>query len=81
MGKTTIEYPNRPKTTTGYTQKWVKAFLADKATDEELDKFALEVRGKEWKEVRQIFVDMFINKKTKFDDALAELIKARKGKE
>lgn len=83
-------YPEKPTRVSGYTEKWVNAFLEEKATSTQIRKFRKACEGLEaWKDKRAVFVEMFINKKeagTKkpkktFDDKLLELEQKKRAAE
>lgn len=83
------KYPEKPTRISGYTEEWITEYLKDKATARQINKYIKAIDGKEKKERRQIFVDMFIAGKTpkakpvkkSFDDGLKDLLKQKRAEE
>lgn len=83
------KYPEKPTRISGYTEEWITEYLKDKATAREINKYIKAIDGKEKKERRQIFVEMFIAEKAvkakpvkmSFDDGLKDLLKQKRAEE
>ena len=84
------KYPETPTRISGYTEDWITEYLKDKATARQINKFIKAIDGKDKKERRQIFVDMFIAEKTSkaakparksFDDNLKDLLNDKRAEE
>lgn len=66
-------YPEKPTCVSDYTMEWINSYIADKATPTKAIKYWDEIQGKKAKDRRQIFVDMFINKKPRNDKTMKAL--------
>lgn len=83
------KYPDTPTRISGYTEEWITEFLKDKATARQINKYIKAIDGKDKKERRQIFIDMFIAEKVpkakpakkSFDDGLKDLLKEKRAEE
>lgn len=84
------KYPEKPTRISGYTEEWITEYLKDKATARQINKYIKAIDGKDKKERRQIFVDMFIAEKApkaaklarkSFDDGLKDLLKEKRAEE
>ena len=83
------KYPETPTRISGYTEDWITEYLKDKATAREINKYIKAIDGKDKKDRRQIFVDMFIAEKAiktkpvkkSFDDGLKDLLKQKRAEE
>jgi hypothetical protein len=84
------KYPEKPTRISGYTEDWITEYLKDKATARQINKYIKAIDGKDKKERRQIFVDMFIAEKAlnaakpakkSFDDNLKDLLKEKRAEE
>lgn len=84
------KYPETPTRISGYTEDWITSYLKDKATSRQINKYIKAIDGKDKKERRQIFVDMFIAEKVakaakpvkkSFDDSLKDLLKQKRAEE
>lgn len=84
------KYPENPTRISGYTEEWITEYLKDKATARQINKYIKAIDGKDKKERRQIFVDMFIAEKApkaakparkSFDDGLKDLLKEKRAEE
>lgn len=77
-------YPEKPTRISGYTEKWISSYLKKEATSSQINKYLKAIDGKEMKEKKQIFFDMFIaEKKVKpsFEDGLKALAKKKRAEE
>lgn len=81
------KYPEKPTRISGYTEDWITSYLKDKATAREINKYIKAIDGKDKKERREIFIEMFIAEKAKkpakksFDDSLKDLLKEKRAEE
>lgn len=84
------KYPETPTRISGYTEEWITEYLKEKTTSRQINKYIKAIEGKDKKERRQIFVDMFIAEKAEkaskpakksFDDALNDLLKEKRAEE
>ena len=84
------KYPETPTRISGYTEDWITESLKDKATARQINKYIKAIDGKDKKERRQIFIDMFIAEKAakaakpakkSFDDGLKDLLKEKRAEE
>ena len=81
------KYPEKPTRISGYTEDWITSYLKDKATAREINKYIKAIDGKDKKERREIFIEMFIAEKPKkpakksFDDSLKDLLKEKRAEE
>lgn len=83
------KYPETPTRITGYTEEWITGYLKEKATARQINKYIKAIDGKDKKERRQIFLDMFIAEKQKktaiakksFDEELKEIAKKKLAEE
>lgn len=76
-------YPDKPTRISGYTEKWISSYLKDNATASQISKYLKAIDGKEKKDKKQIFYDMFIAEKPKkvkptFEDELKALAKQKR---
>jgi len=74
-------YPDKPTRISGYTEKWISSYLAEKATATQINKYLKAIDGKELKDKRQIFFDMFIAEKPNkpsFEDGLKAIAKQKR---
>ena len=84
------KYPEKPTRISGYTEEWITEYLKDKATARQINKYIKAIDGKDKKERRQIFIDMFIAEKApkaakpakkSFDENLKDLVKQKRAEE
>ena len=83
------KYPEKPTRISGYTEEWITEYLKEKATARQINKYIKAIDGKDKKERRQIFLDMFIVEKQKktavtkksFDEELKEIVKQKRAEE
>ncbi len=84
------KYPEKPTRISGYTESWITEYLKEHATARQINKYIRAIDGKEKKERREIFVDMFIAEKApkapkpakkSFDDNLKDLAKQKRAEE
>lgn len=76
-------YPDKPTRISGYTEKWISSYLKDNASASQISKYLKAIDGKEKKDKKQIFFDMFIAEKAKpskpsFEDSLKALAKQKR---
>ena len=79
-------YPEKPTRISGYTEKWIASYLEKEATSSQISKYLKAIDGKEKKEKKEIFFDMFIAEKPKkikpsFEDGLKALAKQKRAEE
>ena len=81
------KYPEKPTRISGYTEEWITEYLKDKATARQINNYIKAIDGKDKKERRQIFIEMFIAEKAEkpvkksFDENLKDLVKAKRAEE
>ena len=74
------KYPERPKRKSGYSDEWIKAYLAAEVKAKDINKFNKAIQGKEKEERREIFISMFIEQPT-FDDEVKKILKDKRAQE
>lgn len=79
-------YPEKPTRISGYTEQWISSYLEKEATASQINKYLKAIDGKEKKEKKQIFFDLFIAEKPKkvkpsFEDGLKALAKQKRAEE
>ena len=83
------KYPETPTRISGYTEEWIIEYLKENATARQINKYVKAIDGKDKKERRQIFLDMFIKEKPKkpavakksFDESLKDIAKQKRTEE
>lgn len=75
-------YPEKPTRISGYTEKWISSYLEKEATASQLRKYIKAIDGKEKKDIKSIFYEMFIAEKpkkgkTNFEDGLKAMLKQK----
>ena len=74
-------YPEKPKRKSGYTEKWIGAYLNEQATAKQITRYLNAIDGKNKAEQRDIFINMFIEGEKTFVDELKALAKKKRAEE